>query len=424
MSMTTGFDITEATDLLRLDYITTALDPQNVVATTDDPFSDHDIPATTTHASPIQPVWPSDWGPLPGKTWKDSVVCSVFREKDENDPWWVKKLTVGNSALVAYHKTTGQYALCFAGTENKFGALEDLAAIPISAGPLDQDSIEKTLDFLKDAIEDSGKAPLSDPAMNVAFKVVARKLAKVLSGPNHYVGSQQVQAEKAQVDMGFRLGFESLFSPHTSGEAVSKTPLLTQVLELIPDGSDLFVSGHSLGGAIATLATAWLQAGNFPKQFNLKTYTFAAPKSGNEIYVNYLNNALGNRSLFYRVYNELDTIPQVPFTFELPGDLNNPAMLGIFLDQLPEKYRAILDKILNAGLPGGWSLNYTHAGLPHPLPGQLPVVYGADSWPEKYFPGHDQPLPPLGNSPQERDKLQNWWQHMPWVYLDLLMQQN
>lgn len=430
MSMIPGFDPNEAIDLIRLSYIATALDPQSVnphLTDRDDPFSDHDIPATTIYPSPVQPIWPSNWGPLPKRRWHESIVCSVFPEKDDGGQRkLLKKFGVGNTALVTYNKTKNQYALAFAGTENLYGALEDMASVPVPAGQLDRENIRKALQpvFASTKLE----ADAQDKAVNL--------LALIVAGPHRYVPETYSRSEAAQIDLGFRLAFESLSSKATNGPLLSKTPSLMAVLDLIPEGSDLFISGHSLGGAIATVATAWFLAGNFPKRMNIKTYTFAAPKSGNEYYANALNGALARQGLFYRVYNDLDSIPQVPYSLEMPGEINNPGMLKAFTGLIPDpSLQQQLDKFLAAVLPSGWSLNYTHAGVPHALVGRAPIVFEPDNpqpdWPEKYFPNHDLPLPPFGYDPKhphptpeerakEIDHLKQWWQHMPYVYLDLL----
>lgn len=80
---------------------------------------------------------------------------------------------------------------------------------------------------------------------------------------------------------------------------------------------DVFVTGHSLGGAMATVVGLWLAdtASKWvlrPHKVNFKTYTFAAPTVGNQDFVNYYNGQTANQQVqwqAFRVYNEQDAIP-------------------------------------------------------------------------------------------------------------------
>lgn len=80
---------------------------------------------------------------------------------------------------------------------------------------------------------------------------------------------------------------------------------------------DIFVTGHSLGGEMATVLGLWLADTTSawtvrPKKVNLKTYTFAAPTSGNQAFADYYNSQVQNPQIgwqAYRVYNEQDIVP-------------------------------------------------------------------------------------------------------------------
>jgi hypothetical protein len=64
----------------------------------------------------------------------------------------------------------------------------------------------------------------------------------------------------------------------------------------------LYITGHSLGGAIATLATKRLKhAGG-----HAATYTFGAPRVGNEDWV------AGIKTPVYRIVNSADMVPMLP----------------------------------------------------------------------------------------------------------------
>jgi hypothetical protein len=80
---------------------------------------------------------------------------------------------------------------------------------------------------------------------------------------------------------------------------------------------DIFVTGHSLGGAMATVVGLWLADTTSkwvlrPNKVNFKTYTFASPTVGNQDFVSYYNGQTGNTQVqwqAFRVYNEQDAIP-------------------------------------------------------------------------------------------------------------------
>lgn len=83
--------------------------------------------------------------------------------------------------------------------------------------------------------------------------------------------------------------------------------------------------GHSLGGALATLAAEWAVQTNSGSQINL--YTFGCPRVGMLPYVSYFENqpSVG----IYRAYHNTDPVPMVPVwpfmhlleedSFYLPG---------------------------------------------------------------------------------------------------------
>jgi Lipase (class 3) len=119
------------------------------------------------------------------------------------------------------------------------------------------------------------------------------------------------------------------------------TPMLA-FLQAVTLGSandtdvDLYVTGHSLGGAMATAVGLWLadtvsRWALRPHKVNFKTYTFASPTVGNEAFASYYNGQTANPQVqwqAFRVYNEQDAVPfgyadltgipadGVPLTFE------------------------------------------------------------------------------------------------------------
>ena len=67
------------------------------------------------------------------------------------------------------------------------------------------------------------------------------------------------------------------------------------------EGLPIFITGHSLGGALATLGAAHLSGWGLAA-----CYTFGAPRVGNKVFASRL------RTPVYRVVNPLDPVPLVP----------------------------------------------------------------------------------------------------------------
>lgn len=88
---------------------------------------------------------------------------------------------------------------------------------------------------------------------------------------------------------------------------------------------EFFITGHSQGGAIAYLLTAYLyhlQKQNLlPADIRLKTYCSAAPKPGN-LYFAYDYETLTQNGWAYNVVNSADWVPETPFSIQTLNDFN------------------------------------------------------------------------------------------------------
>src|SRR5215831_15556796 len=114
--------------------------------------------------------------------------------------------------------------------------------------------------------------------------------------------------------------------------------ILWQLPKLVPQGSSVFIAGHSQGAAIATLMTSFLHYSSNWKFFqralrydyanNYKTYVFAQPRPGNDIYGYDYESIASNAGMAFTVNNNQDWVAQVPLTFELPADVNTPNPLS------------------------------------------------------------------------------------------------
>lgn len=72
----------------------------------------------------------------------------------------------------------------------------------------------------------------------------------------------------------------------------------------------MYITGHSLGGAMATMVSAWFVDNGYTSKFALETYTFAAPTVGNQSFVDHYNSImLASNAPSHRVYNSKDFVP-------------------------------------------------------------------------------------------------------------------
>ena len=94
--------------------------------------------------------------------------------------------------------------------------------------------------------------------------------------------------------------------------------LLVAVMKFRTQGQALFLTGHSLGGALATLTTLRLvNAG----QSVTGLYTFGSPRVGDRTYFDRFNTALGLNAALdtatldraFRIVNDEDIVPKLPF---------------------------------------------------------------------------------------------------------------
>lgn len=72
-------------------------------------------------------------------------------------------------------------------------------------------------------------------------------------------------------------------------------------------GSNITVTGHSLGGAVATLLGVYIRE-SFPKR-TVNIYTYGAPRVGNMAFMNYIHNQDGYT---YRITHYDDVVPRLP----------------------------------------------------------------------------------------------------------------
>jgi hypothetical protein len=247
------------------------------------------------------------------------------------------------------------------------------------------------------------------------------------------------------VHLGYRQAVESL----TIGR-VTPANLRSILAGLDKDEIDLYVTGHSLGAAVAQLFSAWIKAGGVPsKKINVKCYSFATPKCANLPMASNYALALGNDGFSYRVDNSLDTAQQLPPTKEAPSDLLNPAIasdlqtkakptgayaaspLAPLIDKIMQASTvpfpfSIFCELIQAVSSGGksngsaappMSMAFVGMGAPHVLAAHPPVVYNGRCYPLEFFPNRE--VDDLVDIPDTTTR--QWWQHWPFNYAQYLL---
>ncbi len=111
------------------------------------------------------------------------------------------------------------------------------------------------------------------------------------------VGFRTREPQYGRVHRGFQLAYEKI---------------ITQIRRTLPQLNPelpLYVTGHSLGGAVAVLTAADLAFDNsFPRN-QTWVYTYASPRVGDPTFVQVYNDLLPNT---FRVVNLADTVPITP----------------------------------------------------------------------------------------------------------------
>jgi Lipase (class 3) len=166
-------------------------------------------------------------------------------------------------------------------------------------------------------------------------------------------------------------------------EVVSKIDSLRKVGFM-----NILITGHSQGGAIATLLTSYLlseqSSGNLPNDIVFKTYSSAAPKAGN-LYYAYSYEEQTQDGWAFNVVNTADWVPEAPFSLQTVNDFNksNP-FVGIdeALNNLPFLKRVAAKNIYkNLSKPSLKANKRFQKYMGKLIGGQI----------EKKMPGYDQP---------------------------------
>ncbi|KAM4054458.1 lipase (class 3) domain-containing protein [Hirsutella rhossiliensis] len=111
------------------------------------------------------------------------------------------------------------------------------------------------------------------------------------------MGDTKELCEDCQVHNGFRAAFSSV-----------KTDVLkaVQTLKDKKGYTKVVVTGHSLGGAVATVASAYLRK----RGHNCDLYTYGSPRVGNRQFARFVENQ--NQGTNFRIANQNDAVVAIP----------------------------------------------------------------------------------------------------------------
>lgn len=140
---------------------------------------------------------------------------------------------------------------------------------------------------------------------------------------------------------GFYYAFESVYQE------------LNQFLRGLKGVTTIHCVGHSLGGAIATLAADWIKSTGAVAQVNL--YTFGSPRVGLEMFAKKCTTRLVADNI-YRVYHKTDPVPMVPtWPFTHVPTSSVDYLLFSPVSAIPWEYHKMKHYIKSAENAAGWA---------------------------------------------------------------------
>jgi hypothetical protein len=106
-------------------------------------------------------------------------------------------------------------------------------------------------------------------------------------------------------------GFTDMYESVATGTAAGSPSLVESLTDLAwkQTVETVTVCGHSLGGALATLATLDIAVNAAAPYHNVTSYTYASPRTGDVQFASKYNQMVTNT---FRIANELDVVPRLP----------------------------------------------------------------------------------------------------------------
>lgn len=139
---------------------------------------------------------------------------------------------------------------------------------------------------------------LSSPTSNIiALRGTQTDMEWVRNIAARQVSFVNRQPQQGRVHQGFQLSYERI---------------ITQIRRVLPQFTPnvpCYITGHSLGGAVAILTAADLALDNTLSRDRIQVYTYASPRVGDPAFAQFYASMI---SQTYRVTNLADMIPIVP----------------------------------------------------------------------------------------------------------------
>lgn len=115
-----------------------------------------------------------------------------------------------------------------------------------------------------------------------------------------WISNARIGVSSSKTGLPVHTGFNHIFN--------SMLPQLKIFLSENKQIKSVHCIGHSLGGAVASLAADWIKSN---RGIPVKLYTFGAPKPGMMLFANRLSSKLGKKNVF-RAYHATDPVPMIP----------------------------------------------------------------------------------------------------------------
>lgn len=109
--------------------------------------------------------------------------------------------------------------------------------------------------------------------------------------------------DRGKVHLGFHKRFAEIYEPTLK--------MLKKARSILPN-ADIIVSGHSMGGAVATLMSSELKRNQPVSLHPTWVFTYGSPRVGNKVFASYVNAQFGSNLV--RVMNEMDMVTDLPPT--------------------------------------------------------------------------------------------------------------